>query len=717
MGPKRLEVPNGEERARLSAHKVTLQRIKDGDTTAIPKKYQGLGTRKLDKIQQSLEEEKNTLKLPAIYERAVDEKLSASGIAMVSASAERIITPDDLFFDNAVIPLAYPPPKIPEDYPERQLFEKVFGYLSAYNFHLEGVHTAETCKVRIPDFEDDGSGGKVTWQEIDVTYNAIMREDVDILVRHRADVAYESLLRRRAGLPELEVLPKDASKEVVKDIPAVRRVCTRARLAKPTKQNEAETRRPWDALFELSMNKFPASDRDVQDGFETCYGRERTMYFPLNALFEAVHIPELKNDEMTGPLIAAWESRLGQSGSILLHSSASCDALLNSDGSEEQDWLCECVNDAKNAIASRANEVKRDLGIWKGHVKAPFMELDSRAINTFQKFRCDGVAFLNERHYWHGKALQGNIHHIEKFRMIRGETASESATAAKSEAGTKGLPIADQARRMAEAQDHYRLPTSESEPGSQTDRSVLAPENLQIIVIAREDKKFDQKQLSQVFNQARYSIFSGARYLAQFGVYDVPVFAVATIGYTGYLLFGWGRKINATARTKPKAGEGLKAGSESKKSLDLPPMRGSKKGKRNEGSIESYKVPNEPIIDVDVYIADTNCPKFNICDEPAAIRFLTFLNQLRDVHSLELHRNLRDKQAAFLEEWQGSKARSSKYPRRFDWYVEGQLQTPAMQKVKQDFDAQKEKLRELDEQIEIIGAIKSLVNVPKQEDA
>ncbi|KAL1658816.1 hypothetical protein GGF50DRAFT_120490 [Schizophyllum commune] len=581
MGPKRLEVPNGEERARLSAHKVTLQRIKDGDTTAIPKKYQGLGTQKLDKIQQSLEEEKNTLKLPAIYERAVDEKLSASGIAMVSASAERIITPDDLFFDNAVIPLAYPPPKIPEDYPERQLFEKVFGYLSAYNFHLEGVHTAETCKVRIPDFEDDGSGGKVTWQEIDVTYNAIMREDVDILVRHRADVAYESLLRRRAGLPELEVLPKDASKEVVKDIPAVRRVCTRARLAKPTKQNEAETRRPWDALFELSMNKFPASDRDVQDGFETCYGRERTMYFPLNALFEAVHIPELKNDEMTGPLIAAWESRLGQSGSILLHSSASCDALLNSDGSEEQDWLCECVNDAKNAIASRANEVKRDLGIWKGHVKAPFMELDSRAINTFQKFRCDGVAFLNERHYWHGKALQGNIHHIEKFRMIRGETASEK----------------------------------------------------------------------------------------------------------------------------------------SKKSLDLPPMRGSKKGKRNEGSIESYKVPNEPIIDVDVYIADTNCPKFNICDEPAAIRFLTFLNQLRDVHSLELHRNLRDKQAAFLEEWQGSKARSSKYPRRFDWYVEGQLQTPAMQKVKQDFDAQKEKLRELDEQIEIIGAIKSLVNVPKQEDA
>ncbi|KAI5829785.1 hypothetical protein K523DRAFT_383857 [Schizophyllum commune Tattone D] len=181
----------------------------------------------------------------------------------------------------------------------------------------------------------------------------------------------------------------------------------------------------------------------------------------------------------------------------------------------------------------------------------------------------------------------------------------------------------------------------------------------------REDKR-PRETLYQVLNQARYAIISTVRYLSQFGVYNTVVFAMATVGYEGHLLSGWG--------TKP--------------------------------SIPAEKPSGKPM-----HLADTNCPKFTIAREVEAIRFVAFLQQLRDVHVLNMRQAVQSRQEVFLKEWENSRIERGTFSRRFHWSAhhqknpQGKLPDTPMTRVRDQLN----KVRKLDEKIGLVeAAAKSL---------
>ena len=46
----------------------------------------------------------------------------------------------------------------------------------------------------------------------------------------------------------------------------------------------------------------------------------------------------------------------------------------------------------------------------------------------------------------------------------------------------------------------------------------------------------------EAFNQSRYRILSSGRFLAAIGIYNLPIFAIATEGSKAHLLCGWATK-------------------------------------------------------------------------------------------------------------------------------------------------------------------------------
>lgn len=59
-----------------------------------------------------------------------------------------------------------------------------------------------------------------------------------------------------------------------------------------------------------------------------------------------------------------------------------------------------------------------------------------------------------------------------------------------------------------------------------------------------EYKKEDGSE-GQVFNQSRFNLTSGVSNLSAIGITDIPVFAIAAVGFSGSLLTAWGEKVCA----------------------------------------------------------------------------------------------------------------------------------------------------------------------------
>ena len=54
----------------------------------------------------------------------------------------------------------------------------------------------------------------------------------------------------------------------------------------------------------------------------------------------------------------------------------------------------------------------------------------------------------------------------------------------------------------------------------------------------------------EAFNQSRYRILSSGRFLAAIGIYNLPIFAIATEGSKAHLLCGWATKSVSNPEVK-----------------------------------------------------------------------------------------------------------------------------------------------------------------------
>ncbi|EPQ55244.1 hypothetical protein GLOTRDRAFT_138855 [Gloeophyllum trabeum ATCC 11539] len=140
----------------------------------------------------------------------------------------------------------------------------------------------------------------------------------------------------------------------------------------------------------------------------------------------------------------------------------------------------------------------------------------------------------------------------------------------------------------------------------------------------------------QGLNQARVYVSSGTKYYETMGMFDVPVFAIATVGTKGRLLCGWAEQVPAPDPTREE------------------------------------DIMKDPAIKVIHRIADTNCPEWDLRSSSDAIDFASFLTLLRTRHIPDVVRIFNQKRAEYLEAWRDESKRE-----RFWWTMKHQRKSQA----------------------------------------
>ncbi|KAL1745419.1 hypothetical protein HDZ31DRAFT_63167 [Schizophyllum fasciatum] len=197
------------------------------------------------------------------------------------------------------------------------------------------------------------------------------------------------------------------------------------------------------------------------------------------------------------------------------------------------------------------------------------------------------------------------------------------------------------------------------------DLHVVNPKHLLMPAVWQENKRPEEK-FFQSFNQGRNYLLSSVRFYACLGMYNIEVFAVATVGHVGLLLFAWGEKPSETTKARVQSSSFTKL-----------------KGLQH--------------TDVNIYIADVNCPQFEIAHEADAIRYRTFLTQLRDTQAQKIHDAFEKVREEFVSEW-----RKNPSARRFRWAARHQqaanatVVEPEITKLRQDLEANRDALKKLE---------------------
>ncbi|TRM61389.1 hypothetical protein BD626DRAFT_406149, partial [Schizophyllum amplum] len=148
----------------------------------------------------------------------------------------------------------------------------------------------------------------------------------------------------------------------------------------------------------------------------------------------------------------------------------------------------------------------------------------------------------------------------------------------------------------------------------------------------------------QGLNQARTYLISAISFYAALDMYDVVVFALATVGLKGHLLCGWGEKVV------------------------------------NSG-------PDASVVEFVHHIVDTNCPEWDLSDSSDAIDFASFLMLLRTEHIPDVVRQFEAKRAKFVADWRDEGKRA-----RFRWTMAHQRKTDEYKEVEARLKAENDTL-------------------------
>ncbi|KAL1745078.1 hypothetical protein HDZ31DRAFT_63485 [Schizophyllum fasciatum] len=148
----------------------------------------------------------------------------------------------------------------------------------------------------------------------------------------------------------------------------------------------------------------------------------------------------------------------------------------------------------------------------------------------------------------------------------------------------------------------------------------------------------------QGLNQARIYISSGTHYFSTMNMFNIPVFALATVGKKARLLCGWAEKEEAPGPSTRSKGE-------------------------------AYTIRHR--------IIDSNCPEWDLSNSSDAIDFASFLALLRTKHVPYVVREFKKQEAAFVADWRDPSKRE-----RFFWTMAHQRRSTVYQEIKQKLDAE-----------------------------
>ncbi|KAL1732414.1 hypothetical protein EV714DRAFT_187474, partial [Schizophyllum commune] len=245
----------------------------------------------------------------------------------------------------------------------------------------------------------------------------------------------------------------------------------------------------------------------------------------------------------------------------------------------------------------------------------------------------------------------------------RSAVDSSAAAAEKDETQVRGVPAAEDRDTPDESAGHTTAPNDEDTweiHFSLNDRTCLASKSdmskqsddadrqegatktgkmnwksMCMPGMFREYKR-DFVKPAQGLNQGRAYIMSGTDYYASLDMYDVAVFALATVGAKGRLLCGWAER---------------------------PPNVTDKDG-----------------IQIVHHIIDTNCPEWDLSNSSDAIDFAMFLTLLRTKHFPDIVRRFEEKRSQFVADWRSGNVE------RFRWTM---LQQQKYSKAYQEAKARK----------------------------
>ncbi|KAI5833064.1 hypothetical protein K523DRAFT_266356 [Schizophyllum commune Tattone D] len=237
---------------------------------------------------------------------------------------------------------------------------------------------------------------------------------------------------------------------------------------------------------------------------------------------------------------------------------------------------------------------------------------------------------------------------VEHIHRIARERLGQKSASADDNSNDKTLDAAKQttgqprdvARSMklptATSDESYRMPprTSSSAPSQ---AKLSAPprkwKSVCLPILYREYKRGRVHPL-QGMNQARIYLTSATDYYASLDMYDIPVFALATVGGKGRLLCGWAEKVPPPNLSNP------------------------------------YDWDKDPAITIRHRIVDTNCPEWDLSNSSDAIDFASFLTLLRTKHIPRVVEEFNKRRAQFVADWRDPAKRS-----RFEWTMAHQRQS------------------------------------------
>uniref|UniRef100_D8PTW8 Uncharacterized protein n=1 Tax=Schizophyllum commune (strain H4-8 / FGSC 9210) TaxID=578458 RepID=D8PTW8_SCHCM len=480
----------------------------------------------------------------------------------------------------------------------------------------------------------------------------------------------------------------------------------------PEDSIEMEARHEWDSVIMEYCSSKPTAPI-AESGYRLHTRMERRTPLCRNILLDAVMSPttDLREINHYQAFADVYKSRNGfiKLGFRMPENSASIsEAILNS---KDRIALGELIGGASDVLDNYKTTVFNNIdreSRWRAdsshryeHDAASEHALFARATCDFDYAICDGLVFAEVEHVFEDtdSALKDDllafgivgmaeetqqtreeseidvvsapeaalpasarqiVQHIHRIARARQATPTDTTTERPSPAVATSVPLHDaspvtKAKTLTGDKPPARFPATPrtGSPAPNQPRS-MPPltrnwKSVCLPVLYREYKRGRVHPL-QGANQARIYLTSASHYYAALDMYDVPVFALATVGGKGRLLCGWAEKVSP------------------------PDPRNPDDANKDPASIA---LSSCLAITVRHHIVDTNCPEWDLSNSSDAIDFASFLTLLRTTHIPRVVEKFNKRRAQFVADWRDPAKRS-----RFEWTMAHQRQSQYYKDIK-----------------------------------
>ncbi|KAI5894414.1 uncharacterized protein SCHCODRAFT_02748236 [Schizophyllum commune H4-8] len=500
-----------------------------------------------------------------------------------------------------------------------------------------------------PDFPDDLSGinmTKMICEDYVYAYKFPESIDSDASVGLSSQnsqawddythaVAEDDRLRDAAGIPPVRVTAASRL-DILRILPEVVRICENAqRDVHPT-----GSRQNWDALLQLCLQ----DATNVALPFSHIRS-DRSIPFPRNAYCDATHKNPwsfTRQEPLTRPF---RENFYGLRWCPPKVSLSTGPAWLRRARAELQETIAEELSSRVNCAGDWMIRQVEEKSLYGG------LLINLRVLDSAAEASCDTVAFLSISDvFCVDRADKESVRLIAEFSIIGRYTPNRPSrhSFTWNDAGN------------ARALNATYPSSQEDENMTSSDDYAESYNELPLPLLWLEDSMV-HGSFDDAFNQSRYRILSSGRFLAALGIYDLPIFAIATAGSKAHLLCGWATK----------------------------------------------SAPNPEPCDVLVHIADINCPVWDLQDTNEAIKFCAFLLRLRHLHARRLREAFDACREEFTHAWQCDPT-----TRRFQWTLQHQQRDALLKDLYVKRKTQEDKSRYWRPRIHEVEELMEALEVP-----